>query len=295
MTQLWAAISAHVAAVTGCPFVGRPGRTVGGGSIHRAQVLVDEAAGRRVFVKLNQATALPIFVAEAHGLSALAATQTLRVPQVIGWGEADGMAYLVLEYLDLGGRPGSAWVVLGERLAALHRHTSAQGYGWAEANFIGSTPQVNGWSEHWATFFVEQRLAYQVRLARRHGGHFPQIDRLLTAVHHVLSSHQPLPSLVHGDLWGGNAGFTRTGEPVIYDPAAYYADREVDLAMTELFGGFDPDFYTGYRAAWPLDSGYSLRRDIYNLYHVLNHFNLFGSTYQAQAHMLIESILRQVD
>ncbi|MGK7934708.1 MAG: fructosamine kinase family protein, partial [Xenococcaceae cyanobacterium] len=140
-------------------------------------------------------------------------------------------------------------------------------------------------------FFAEQRIGYQLKLAKRRGGSFPDTNKVVEAVREQLANRTPEASLVHGDLWSGNAAVTKTGEPTIFDPATYYGDREVDLAMTELFGSFPASFYHGYDRAWQLDSGYRKRKTIYNLYHILNHFNLFGGGYGSQAKRMIEQIL----
>lgn len=161
-------------------------------------------------------------------------------------------------------------------LATLHRSTGPR-YGWQKDNWIGLAPQPNAWSDDWAQFFVEYRLAPQ---ARRAGIALPDVKRLL-------EDHHPAPSLLHGDLWSGNVGFTPEG-PVLFDPAVYYGDREADLAMTELFGGFAPAFYAAYREALPLPEGYELRKHVYNVYHLLNHLNLFGSGYLPQ----VQGVLR---
>ncbi|MEZ2285949.1 fructosamine kinase family protein, partial [Microcoleus sp.] len=164
-------------------------------------------------------------------------------------------------------------------------------FGWTLNNTIGSTVQINNWTANWAEFWAEHRIGYQLKLAKRRGGHFPQGERLLEVIPELLAGYEPQPSLVHGDLWGGNAGVTSAGEPVIFDPATYLGDREVDLAMTELFGGFSAAFYRGYNHVFPLNSGYEKRKILYNLYHILNHFNLFGGSYQSQANQMINRIL----
>jgi fructosamine-3-kinase len=168
---------------------------------------------------------------------------------------------------------------MARMLAKLHRTTSAR-FGWESDNWIGLAPQKNGWSDDWAGFFLERRLRPQAEWAAAKGFRIalPDVTRLL--------GHRPEPSLLHGDLWSGNAGFTREG-PVLFDPAVYYGDREADLAMTELFGGFPREFYAAYAAEFPLVPGYEARRDAYNLYHVLNHLNLFGAGYLAQAQTLL--------
>jgi fructosamine-3-kinase len=169
---------------------------------------------------------------------------------------------------------------MGRLLAALHRHTGPR-FGWAADNWIGLAPQINGWADDWASFFFEKRLEPQVRRARQNG--FP-VD---PPPRSLLSDHKPDPSLLHGDLWSGNVGFT-AGGPVMFDPAVYYGDREADLAMTELFGGFPAAFYAAYRKELPVEDGYETRKHLYNLYHLLNHLNLFGSGYLPQ----VESTLR---
>lgn len=297
---MWDEIAAQIRQVTGTAFQIRDRQSAGGGCINSAVTLSDGA--HTYFVKLNHADQVAMFAAEATGLAEMAATQTIRVPKPVCWGTAERSAYLVMEWLDLGGRGnlGNAWALMGEHLAALHRHppahlpphASSPHFGWAIANTIGSTPQPNPWTADWVTFWQTHRIGFQLQLANRRGGHFPQQDKLLEAIPDLLAGHDPQPSLVHGDLWSGNAAITRTGEPVIFDPAPYYGDREVDLAMTELFGSFPPDFYRAYHAAYPLAPGYDQRKLLYNLYHILNHFNLFGGGYDSQANRMIAQLLR---
>ena len=285
---MWNSIAAHISRVTGQKFQIANPRSVSGGCINQGYQVADGT--RSYFIKLNQASQIAMFEAEAAGLWEISATQTIRVPVPVCHGTIDGLAYLVLEWLDLG-RSGQGWAKLGDRLAALHRVTSDRGFGWQRDNTIGSTPQPNPWTLDWADFWVQHRIGHQLRLGQRRGGHFPKSDRLLAAIPNRLAGHQPLPSLVHGDLWSGNAAVTQAGEPVIFDPATYYGDRETDLAMTELFGGFPAEFYRSYNQAFPLDGGYADRKPLYNLYHVLNHFNLFGGSYESQANRMIEQLL----
>jgi protein-ribulosamine 3-kinase len=159
-------------------------------------------------------------------------------------------------------------------LANAHRKPGPR-FGWAHDNYIGATPQQNGWCDDWAEFWYERRLKPQLDMARASGFALPDVPSSL------LKGHQPQPTLLHGDLWSGNAGFTAQG-PVVFDPAVYYGDREADLAMTELFGGFPKAFYRAYDEAFPLAEGYERRKHLYNLYHLLNHLNLFGSGYLGQ-------------
>ena len=266
-------------------------RPAGGGCIHRA-LCAEDARGRRWFVKINRRNARRMFETELMGLRALRGAAAVRVPEPVACGDDGGTAFLVCEWLDLRPLSEDAEEVLGEQLAALHRCTN-EAFGFDADNFIGSTPQPNGWMEDWCAFWRERRLAPQLALARENGfgGRLQTLgERLMARLNALLAGHAPQPSLLHGDLWSGNAA--ACGDvPVIFDPAAYYGDREADLAMTELFGGFGPRFYAAYRAAWPLDAGYELRRELYKLYHVLNHANLFGGGYAAQAERMMARLL----
>lgn len=283
---MWTEIAHHISRISGKEFFVNSRRTVSGGCINQGYAVTD--GDRTYFVKLNSASQVAMFEAEALGLKQMLATATIRVPQPICWGVTNESAYIVLEWLDLG--RGGNWAEMGRQLAAMHARSSIQAFGWEINNTIGSTPQINTWTTDWGEFYIQHRLGYQFQLARRRGGRFPQQDKLLATIGQLLA-HQPSPSLVHGDLWGGNAAFTSTGEPVIFDPATYYGDREVDVAMTELFGGFPAAFYQGYNEVLPLDSGYERRKILYNLYHILNHFNLFGGSYESQANQAIARLL----
>jgi len=284
---MWTEIAADISQVTNQNFQIQQQRSVGGGCINQSYAVSSSTA--TYFVKLNQADQIAMFTAEAVGLKQILATATIRAPNPICWGTAVTSAYLVLECLELSSSKAN-WQEMGRKLAAMHQATVSQVFGWEQNNTIGATPQINTWTANWIDFYTQHRLFYQFQLARQRGGNFPQQDKLLAAIPQLLN-HKPQPSLVHGDLWGGNAGFTSTGEPVIYDPATYFGDREVDLAMSELFGGFPADFYRGYNAVFPLKSGYEHRKTLYNLYHIINHFNLFGGGYAAQANRMIEQIL----
>ena len=285
-------IAAAIERATGVPFKPRAVRAAGGGCINLARIIAG-SDGRRYFVKTNHARCLAMFEAEAAGLEAIRATGTVRVPRPICSGVSGDEAWLVLEYLDMGGRGSAA--ELGRRLAALHRHTWDR-YGWHRDNTIGSTPQINTPCQDWIEFYRTHRLGYQYALAARHGAPRRLIERgerLIADLDGFFASYRPVPSLLHGDLWAGNYGYA-DGEPVIFDPAVYYGDREADLAMTELFGGFPADFYAAYRESWPLNAGYPVRKTLYNLYHVLNHFNLFGGGYLPQAERMTDALLTQL-
>lgn len=253
------------------------------------------------FRKTGPALHLARFEAEADGLAALRATATLRVPALYGVGATDrGEAWIELEHFALRGlgRQAGAW--LGEQLAELHRTTGMTpdaNYGWPRDNFIGPTPQSNRSQRNWAGFFAAERLLPQLELAARAGLPRPlreQGERIAASLGAFFLDYRPPPSLLHGDLWSGNAGQLPDGTPVVFDPAVYRGDREADLAMAELFGGFPESFYAAYRAAWPLDAGYETRKTLYNLYHILNHFNLFGAGYLNQARRMIERLAAEL-
>jgi fructosamine-3-kinase len=289
----WQIIAQQIAQTTGEPFNPLEPRHVGGGCINTGLRLTD--GERTFFVKLNSGALLDMFEAESEGLSAMAQTDTIRVPAPLCYGLSDTESYLVMEYIEMGhaGRSGSE--LAGRQLAAMHRF-SQPSYGWFRDNTIGSTPQENQSNDDWIDFWREHRLGFQLRLAEGngYGGSLQRKGEHLLDCFHVLIDHQPQPSLLHGDLWGGNLAYTSEGDPVIFDPAVYYGDREADLAMTELFGGFDNRFYDAYREAWPLAPGYSTRKLLYNLYHILNHLNLFGGGYLGQALSMIDRLLAEV-
>jgi fructosamine-3-kinase len=222
-------------------------------------------------------------------------TNTIRVPRPVAYGEGGPLnsAFVVFEYLVMGG--GGSGRELGAQLAQMHRCFSENGkFGFHVDNTIGATPQPNTWSDNWAEFWDTCRLGHMLRLTNNCGCSDDKIQLLRTKTRELLS-HNPSPSLLHGDLWGGNKGFAKVGDkqvPVIFDPATYYGDREADIAMTYLFGGFGADFYQGYEDEWPLPEGHKKRRTVYNLYHILNHEVLFGGGYGSQARQMIEQILR---
>ena len=287
----WDRIAAAVGAATRSPFTIVRRASLGGGCINDACLI--EGGGRRYFVKLNRADKAEMFAAEADGLAEILATKTLRVPAPVCHGADGGASWLVLEHLELGRRGDPA--ELGRRLAALHRVTGRR-FGWKRDNTIGSTPQPNTPGDDWIAFWRERRLGFQLRLAARNGFRGAlqsRGERLMGCLEAFFPAYAPSPSLLHGDLWSGNHGYTDSGEPVVFDPAVYYGDREADLAMTELFGGFGSSFYAAYNEAWPLDSGYAVRKQLYNLYHVLNHANLFGGGYASQAEAMMERLLAE--
>lgn len=284
-SRLAAALGVPPGAVTIAP---APGGSVG----VTAQVI----AGRRCFAKLGGLEAAATFAGEAAGLAALraAAGGALRVPEVIFVAPAgdDGPGFLLLEWIEPGAARPDFWERFGRGLAALHRSCAPQ-FGFASDNHIGRAPQRNGWRPRWPAFFRECRLAPQIDRARAAGRCDRALSRRLDALCGRLDDelgHEPPASLLHGDLWAGNFLCDEAGAPTIFDPACYHGDREADLAMTRLFGGFERRFYDAYAEAWPLPPGAARRAAIYNLYHALNHLNLFGRGYAGMVAGLVDAL-----
>lgn len=275
------------------PVDGRARRKVSGGSISECW-RYDTGKGP-IFVKTGSSSNADAFAAEAAGLLALARAEAVRVPRVLAAGTCHEGAYLALEWIEFATASKASEALLGEQLAWQHRHTQQQ-FGWERDNTIGATVQLNALRADWIEFLREQRLRPQLDLAERNGAPARALDRgrrLCELLDAFFASYQPVPSLLHGDLWGGNWGTDDDGLPVVFDPAVYYGDREADIAMTRLFGGFGHAFYTAYHSTWPLDQAAGTRTALYNLYHVLNHFNLFGGGYLAQAETMMEKLLAE--
>jgi fructosamine-3-kinase len=290
--DLATAVAEQIERATGAPFALRERTAQGGGCVNAVYRIGD--GSRRFFLKTNRAALAEMFAAEAAALAALAAARCVRVPQPVAHGVAGGEAYLVMEYLDLGGTADRA--PLGTQLAAQHRVT-AERFGWHRDNTIGATPQANAWADDWVQFWRDRRLGPQLELAGRNGIGRAAVrdgETLMACLEKLFGAYRPLPSLLHGDLWSGNAATLRDGTPVVFDPATYHGDREADVAMTELFGGFGGRFHAAYNEAWPLDAGYPARKTLYNLYHVLNHYNLFGGGYGGQAAGMIGRLLSEL-
>jgi protein-ribulosamine 3-kinase len=288
------AIAREIAAQIGGECAPEPQSGVSGGSIHRTYRW--RCGDEPLFVKVADHEGVTALEAEAAGLLALAGAHAVRVPRVLARGTAGQSAFLALEWIESRPAGRSAEHRLGEQLAAQHRVTAPQ-FGFASGNFIGRTPQPNDWLSDWPEFFRERRLRHQLALAVQNG--FAGLlenpgARLLESVDALLAGHQPQASLLHGDLWAGNWLADEQEEPVIFDPAVYYGDREADLAMTRLFGGFGRAFYDAYHTAAPLPAGHAVRAELYNLYHVLNHANLFGGGYARQARASIDRLLAEV-
>jgi fructosamine-3-kinase len=286
-------LAAALSRTLGCEVAANSQRRVSGGSINSCSRF--ESAIGPLFVKHGDASSLAMFQAEAAGLAELARARAVRVPEVQAVGEQYGTAFLALEWIDLTAGSANSETRLGELLAAQHRITQEK-FGWHRDNTIGSTPQSNRATDDWVEFLREQRLMPQLALAKDNGAGADLLDAgqlLCERVADFFVSYRPAPSLLHGDLWGGNWGSDASGAPVLFDPAVYYGDREADLAMTRLFGGFGAPFYAAYNAAWPLEAGAETRVTLYNLYHVLNHFNLFGGGYLRQALGMIQRLLAE--
>jgi protein-ribulosamine 3-kinase len=269
---------------------------VAGGCINHGMRV--ELADGPVFVKYNADAPPGMFAAEARGLDALrAAADGLVVPRVLAWAEAEGgaPAWLALEWLEPSPRATDFAERLGRGLAALHRAGDADGWGWSEDNFIGPLPQANRPAASWAEFWRTRRLEPQLALARQSGrlpGSAAEWERLMDRLAELLApAEADGPSLLHGDLWGGNV-LAAPGGPALIDPAVYRGHREADLAMTELFGGFGGGFHAAYREAWPLQPGYPVRRAVYQLWYLLIHVNLFGGGYVAQTPAVLREALR---
>ena len=243
------------------------------------------------FLKWNDAKKFPgMFAAEARGLALLADANTRLVPRVIDTGPAERFQFLLLEYISPGRKAADYWEKFGLRLALLHKRSSDH-FGLDHNNYIGSLPQLNRERTSWTEFFIHERLLPQLHMARDAGrmDHtlIKKFDALFNRLPSLLSEEQP--SLLHGDLWSGNLMTASAGGPCLIDPAVYYGNREVDLAMTQLFGGFDPSYLESYDEVFPLTAGYAERLDLHNLYPLLVHLNLFGAGYRGQ----IDSIVRR--
>ena len=224
-----------------------------------------------------------MYASQFEGLNALRAAG-VRAPEPLAHGLRGSEAFIEMERLELGGR--ADWPALARMLARLHRNTGDR-FGWGTDNWIGLSPQKNGWSDDWIAFYRDFRLIPQLQRA----GLQHDAQTILENLAFYFKNYRPPASLLHGDLWNGNAGFLKDGTPVIFDPAVYFGDREAELAMTELFGGFPGEFYSSYEELFPLQPGYEIRKHLYNLYHLLNHLNLFGPGYLGQVKATLRLLL----
>lgn len=289
MKVVWQQIQQLIANVTGKPFVITEQRCVNGGDVNQAYCISD--GNSRYFVKLNDAAVYAMFEQEAKGLAALANCEQLAVPKVIGFDASNRASYLVLEHFDFA--PRCDEVSFAKALALLHLKQNNR-FGFDEDNYIGRTIQINTWHDDWGEFFTQCRLKPQLDILRKQGNGarwMDNLERRFADVSDLLNQHQPKPSLLHGDLWQGNYGNLTDGRPTLYDPAVYYGDSEADLAMMMLFGSPSDDFFTAYRQIKPIATGFAQRRVVYNLYHILNHANLFGDSYLYQAEGMVGEVL----
>jgi len=303
----WKALTEKISNLLEADFVLKNHTSLGGGCINQACRIDGLVINKQVkknngaqplslFIKFNQQDRLDMFEAEEAGLHELKQAGAIYIPQVFGCGISGQQSFILLENLQLSGAQSDSSKQLGQQLAKMHQHTSQQ-FGWSRNNTIGSTEQINKQSGHWLDFWVEHRLGFQLELVKQNGATnslYIKGQSLIKELEFFFQGYQPAPSLLHGDLWSGNVGYLQAGQPVLFDPAVYYGDREADIAMTELFGGFPVDFYTAYNQEWPLDKGYKQRKSLYNLYHILNHYNLFGGGYAGQAENMIDQLLKSV-
>jgi len=294
---MWQLIEQAISETTHSTFKVKTKNSVSGGCINSAFKI--QSNDIDYFVKLNDANLLDMFEAEFQGLSEIRQSDSITAPKPICCGIAEDSAYIVIESLvfshsNLSSQ--SSMAVLGEELAAMHQ-TQSSHYGWSRNNTIGSTPQINPQSTDWLRFWQDNRLGFQLELAGQNGyrGTLQKKgDKLMEKMPGLFPDGNPEISLLHGDLWSGNMAILASGSPVIFDPAVYYGDRETDLAMTELFGGFSENFYQSYQEHYPLSSNYSIRKTFYNAYHILNHLNLFGGGYGQQAESMIDKVLSEL-
>ena len=285
----WPKLESRFKSDFGSSFVIHSADPVAGGDINLAFHLITNQGP--FFVKLNTPDRADMFATEREGLLELAKCSALRVPEPVSMGQTANAAYLCMEYLDLVEEFDQAR--LGAAVAELHQPIG-QAFGWQSNNFIGSSVQHNGWGDDWADFFWERRLEPQIMKMIDASSSFPTsaLNPLRQRVTNLLSDRSYEPSLVHGDLWHGNVGMTADGRVCLFDPAVYWGHSETDLAMARLFGGFSEEFFDAYDAARPQEAGYEVRRLIYQLYHLFNHFNLFGDSYLEQCTSHIGKILQ---
>lgn len=284
---MWHFISEQISECIQQDFVCNDIRDVKAGDSHKAFKISD--GKQHFFVKTNIKIRLPHFEAEVEGLKHLSNTQLFKVPNVICSGVVSDHSFLVLEHIEMTQGNEQSWSHFGQALAELHKTHTQRMYGWQQDNFIGLTLQPNLWKKRWDSFFAEQRIGFMLQLLAEKGHVLANIDAVVDAIKSLLKGHTPRPSMLHGDLWQGNVGFYKK-QPVLYDTAFYFGDRETDLAMTELFARFPESFYQGYNDIWPLDVDYQYRKPIYQLYHILNHALLFGGHYIDSAKITLKNL-----
>lgn len=265
--------------------------SIAGGDINQAFHL--HTSEGDFFLKVNSLNQYDLLFKEANNLNTLAGTFSITVPKVFAYGKFAQTSWLLLEYLPLSSKGDD--IQRGKDLALLHHHLfDEKKYGWFEDNYIGTISQKNNWQDCWVAFYAENRLQAQLDLAIKNSANsqlVKQVEELIKQLPRFFQNYSPKPSYLHGDLWGGNSSFLSDGSAVFYDPASYIGDRETDLAMSEIFGGFSPSFYKGYNQVFPIDKGYQQRKNLYHVYHYLNHYNMFAGSYDMQALRCINSCL----
>ncbi len=268
--------------------------SVSGGCISDSQILKC-ASGKKYFLKVNYSQPPDMFIKEANGLKELRKAEAIRIPEVM---HADSN-FILLECIDSSSRTKNFFENFGKKIADLHRYKSDK-FGLTENNYIGSTPQINipdhTEEENWIEFYFNKRILFQFNLAKKNGYADPTltsfIKKLEDKISEIIEGSEELPCLLHGDLWRGNYIVDEKGEACLIDPAVYYGHREADLAMTKLFGGFSNEFYKSYNESYPLSDGFEFRENIYKLYHVMNHLNLFGTGYYSQTISILKYYLK---
>lgn len=296
MDSTWLEISQHLSQSINRECRYQSHHAVSGGCINQAYVMRCQN-GEEYFVKFNQASLAAMFAAEHAGLQEMFDSRSIRVPQPYCHGTVNKRSFIVMQAMPFGSASEATMQQFGEQLANLHRNHETRGrYGWRIDNTIGSTPQPNQWRDDWVSFWREHRLGFQLRLAADNGyaGQLQRLGEQLQLHLNDFFPQQPAAAMLHGDLWSGNYAVCSDGVAAIFDPAFYYGDREADMAMTELFGGFSRQFYQAYNEVYPLPQEYAVRKVLYNSYHIINHLNLFGSSYLRQAESMLQRLLSEV-
>jgi len=288
---MWKSIEKAIQETTSRAFSIESTSTVSNGDINQSYCI--SGSNQQYFVKINDKKNIEQFNCEAYSLSKIRQSEQISCPSVITKGTTGDKSFLVLDYINFKQPDSLDWYNLGQQIAYLLLctiSTKNNQFGWTHDNFIGYSIQKNTWQESWSTFFTEQRIAWQLQKLHEKSIHLGNIDHIVDVCAKVLSDHKVVPCIVHGDLWQGNLGVSEH-QPVIFDPACYFGDREVDIAMTELFGRIPEDFYLGYQEIYPLNNSYEQRKQVYNFYHILNHANLFAGQYIEQSKAQLQRIL----
>jgi fructosamine-3-kinase len=284
---MWQQILAHINNEVEQPFELVSKNQLAGSELNRIYQL--QGHTKDYFIKINQRSYLEHFAAEVLSLQTLRQHRGLNVPKVICCSQSLDTAFLVLEYLDLIEPTQLSWQHLAKQIALMHQQHEQAMYGFDWDNYLGHTLQPNKWQGNWSSFFSEQRIGWQLQLLVEQGFGFGKLDTIVEKVRQRLQGYQPTPSLLHGDLWRGNVGFSANAA-WLFDPACYYGDRETDIAYSQLFGRLPEPFYAYYQELLPLDTDFEQRKELYNLYHILNHANLFRGAYLVQAQQLIKQL-----